>query len=37
MMTDKHVHILQVAEALFADKGFDGTSVRDIAGQAGVN
>lgn len=36
-MTDKHVHILEVAEELFADKGFDGTSVRDIAGQAGVN
>lgn len=36
-MTDKHVHILEVAEDLFADKGFDGTSVRDIAGQAGVN
>lgn len=37
MMTDKHIHILEVAEDLFADKGFDGTSVRDIAGQAGVN
>jgi AcrR family transcriptional regulator len=36
-MTDKHVHILEVAEQLFADKGFDGTSVRDIAAHAGVN
>jgi len=35
--TDKRDHILQVAEQLFADKGFDGTSVRDIAEQAGVN
>lgn len=29
--------ILDVAEALFADGGFDGTSVRDVAGLAGVN
>ncbi|MBS1748801.1 MAG: TetR/AcrR family transcriptional regulator [Bacteroidetes bacterium] len=36
-MTDKHIHILEVAEQLFAEKGFDGTSVRDIAGKAGVN
>jgi len=36
-MSDKHIHILEVAENLFAEKGFDGTSVRDIAGQAGVN
>ena len=36
-MTEKHVHILEVAEQLFAEKGFDGTSVRDIAGRAGVN
>lgn len=36
-MTDKHKHILEIAEALFADKGFDGTSVRDIAGHAGIN
>ena len=36
-MGDKRVHIMNAAEQLFAEKGFDGTSVRDIAGQAGVN
>ncbi|HRP33565.1 MAG TPA: TetR family transcriptional regulator [Agriterribacter sp.] len=36
-MNDKRVHILDVAEQLFSERGFDGTSVRDIAGQAGVN
>ena len=36
-MGDKREHILIVAEELFAGKGFDGTSVRDIAHQAGVN
>lgn len=36
-MSDKRDHILVVAEALFGEKGFDGTSVRDIAQQAGVN
>jgi AcrR family transcriptional regulator len=36
-MSDKREHILIVAEALFGEKGFDGTSVRDIAQQAGVN
>lgn len=35
--TDKREHILLVAEELFAEKGYDGTSVRDIANQAGVN
>lgn len=35
--TDKREHILVTAEELFAVKGFDGTSVRDIANQAGVN
>lgn len=35
--TDKREHILLVAEELFAEKGFDGTSVRDIAQLAGVN
>jgi AcrR family transcriptional regulator len=35
--TDKREHILLVAEELFAGKGFDGTSVRDIAHLADVN
>lgn len=33
----KQQHILEVAERLFAAKGFKGTSVRDIAQEAGVN
>jgi AcrR family transcriptional regulator len=36
-MTDKKTEILLTAEELFAEKGFDGTSVRDIAQHAGVN
>jgi AcrR family transcriptional regulator len=35
--TDKQIQILEVAEKLFANKGFDGTSIRDIASEAGVN
>jgi len=35
--TDKQIQILKTAEELFAQKGFDGTSVRDIADEAGVN
>lgn len=34
---EKQMQIMEVAEALFADKGFNGTSVRDIADKAGVN
>src|ERR1700755_1630658 len=34
---DKQLQILETAEKLFAKKGFDGTSVRDIAEEAGVN
>lgn len=34
---DKRAHILAVAEQLFADNGFDGSSVRDIAQLANVN
>jgi len=35
--SDKQLHILQTAEKLFAENGFDGTSVRDIAREAKVN
>lgn len=34
---DKQLGILDVAEKLFAEKGFDGTSVRDIAKTANIN
>ena len=34
---DKQIQIIASAEALFASKGFDGTSVRDIAEAAGIN
>lgn len=40
IMTDfneKQIEILQVAEQLFAEEGFDGTSVRDIAKKANIN
>ena len=36
-MSDKREHILVIAEQLFGERGFDGTSVRDIAQSAGVN
>ena len=34
---DKQIQILQVAETLFAEKGFDGTSIRNIAREAKIN
>jgi len=34
---DKQIEILQVAERLFAEEGFDGTSIRAIARDAHVN
>ena len=37
LYNDKQLNILKIAEKLFADKGYDGTSVRDIADEAGVN
>lgn len=36
-MIDKREHILITAEALFAEKGFEGTSVRELCAKAGVN
>ncbi|WP_270087761.1 TetR family transcriptional regulator [Sphingobacterium sp. SYP-B4668] len=36
-INDKQLEILNVAENLFSIKGFDGTSVRDIASEANVN
>lgn len=35
--SDKQIQILTTAERLFSSNGFDGTSVRDIADEAGVN
>ena len=35
--SEKQVQIMEAAEKLFAEKGFDGTSVRDVAKEAGVN
>ena len=34
---EKQVQIMETAEILFAEKGFNGTSVRDIAEKANVN
>jgi AcrR family transcriptional regulator len=36
-LNEKQIEILQVAEQLFADEGFDGTSVREIAKIANIN
>src|SRR4051812_2513479 len=35
--SEKQIRIMEAAEELFAEKGFDGTSVRDVARDAGVN
>lgn len=35
--TEKQIQILEVAETLFAEKGFDGTSIRDISKIAKIN
>lgn len=37
IFNEKQIQILQVAETLFAEKGFDGTSIRDIAKNASIN
>ena len=34
---DKHILIIETAEGLFSKKGYEATTVRDIAEQAGVN
>ncbi len=34
---EKQIQILEVAETLFAEKGFDGTSIRDISKMAKIN
>ena len=36
-LKEKHLQLLESAERLFALQGFEGTSVRDIAEDAGVN
>lgn len=36
-LNEKKIQILQVAEILFAEKGFDGTSIRNIAKEAKIN
>src|ERR1700712_2485826 len=36
-MTDKKTHIINHAIDLFAEKGFEGTSIRDLATRADVN
>ncbi len=34
---EKQLQLIETAERLFSKKGFDGTSVRDIAEEAGIN
>lgn len=34
---EKQIQIIETAERLFSENGFDGTSVRDIADEAGIN
>jgi AcrR family transcriptional regulator len=34
---EKQVQIIETAEKLFANNGFEGTSIRDIAQEAGIN
>jgi AcrR family transcriptional regulator len=36
-LSTKQLQLLNTAESLFSQKGFDGTSVRDIAEAAGIN
>ena len=36
-INEKQIHILQIAERLFAEHGFDGTSIRMISKEAAIN
>jgi AcrR family transcriptional regulator len=36
-LNDKKIQILEVAERLFSEKGFEGTSIRDISKEAKIN
>jgi AcrR family transcriptional regulator len=36
-LNDKKIQILEVAEKLFSEKGFEGTSIRDISKAAKIN
>lgn len=36
-LNEKQIQILEVAQTLFAEKGFDGTSIRDISKEAKIN
>src|ERR1700709_902094 len=35
--SEKQIQIIETAEQLFAERGYDGTSVRDIADEADIN
>jgi AcrR family transcriptional regulator len=37
IQTDKKEHIINIAVELFSTKGFEGTSIRELAAKAGVN
>ena len=37
ILSEKQIHIIDKSEKLFAEKGFDGTSIRDIAKAADIN
>jgi AcrR family transcriptional regulator len=37
IMNDKQEHIMNAAIELFAEKGFEGSSIRDLAARADVN
>jgi len=37
LYNDKHIQIIETAEQLFSQKGYEGTTVRDIADHADIN